>query len=259
MTDGSETAGPSAAAPAPPAGARAALTRHGPLRVGINTGNGLLVTGRTAEGAPAGVAPDLGAWIAGCLGVGIAYVPYGRPADLAAAAEDDAWDIAAIGAEPERARTIAFTAAYAEIRASFLARRSEPPSTADWDRPGQRIAVYRGSAYGLWLARNTRAATLVERESHAAALEAFRAGEASLLAGLAQRLDADAASLPGTRVLDGAFMAVQQAVGTPRRNAAAAPWLAAAVEHARSSGLVAALIARHGVEGLDVAPAPQAC
>ncbi|MEL6266097.1 MAG: hypothetical protein AAFR52_10710, partial [Pseudomonadota bacterium] len=45
---------------------------------------------------------------------------------------------------------------------------------------------------------------------------------------------------------------VQQAVGTPRGNAAALPWLAATVEHARASGLVATLIARHAIDGLDI-------
>jgi polar amino acid transport system substrate-binding protein len=49
-------------------------------------------------------------------------------------------------------------------------------------------------------------------------------------------------------------MAVQQAVGTARANTAAAAWLQGFVEEAKASGLVASLIARHGVQGLSVAP-----
>jgi polar amino acid transport system substrate-binding protein len=56
-------------------------------------------------------------------------------------------------------------------------------------------------------------------------------------------------------VLDGRFATVQQAVGTSRSNGAGAAFLRDFVEEAKASGLVAGLIARHGVEGrLSVAP-----
>ncbi|HEX5454877.1 MAG TPA: ABC transporter substrate-binding protein, partial [Stellaceae bacterium] len=62
-------------------------------------------------------------------------------------------------------------------------------------------------------------------------------------------------SHPGARILDGQFAAVQQAVGTPKKNAAGFAFLRDFVEEAKRSGLVASLIKRHGVEGrLSVAP-----
>ena len=61
--------------------------------------------------------------------------------------------------------------------------------------------------------------------------------------------------MPGARILDGQFMAVQQAIGTKRENAAGAAFLREFVEEAKASGLVARLIAQHGVQGLSVAPA----
>jgi polar amino acid transport system substrate-binding protein len=63
----------------------------------------------------------------------------------------------------------------------------------------------------------------------------------------------DAEQLQDVRVLDGRFTAVQQAIGTPIAKAAASAFLADFVESAISSGLVAELIARHGVQGLSVA------
>ena len=60
--------------------------------------------------------------------------------------------------------------------------------------------------------------------------------------------------LPGGRILDGQFSAVQQAVGTPRKNVAAAAWLAAVVEECKASGLVGSLIETHKAFGLSVAP-----
>jgi polar amino acid transport system substrate-binding protein len=64
----------------------------------------------------------------------------------------------------------------------------------------------------------------------------------------------DVEKLPGARILDGKFMAVQQAVGTSRKNVAAAAFLREFVETAKASGLVARLIERHSVRGLTVAP-----
>jgi polar amino acid transport system substrate-binding protein len=61
--------------------------------------------------------------------------------------------------------------------------------------------------------------------------------------------------LPGARILDGQFTAVQQAVGTARTNPAGAAFLRDFVEEAKKSGLVARLIERHKVVGrLSVAP-----
>jgi polar amino acid transport system substrate-binding protein len=61
--------------------------------------------------------------------------------------------------------------------------------------------------------------------------------------------------LPGARILDGQFTAVQQAVGTAKANAAGAAFLREFVEEAKRSGLVARLIERHKVTGrLSVAP-----
>lgn len=80
-------------------------------------------------------------------------------------------------------------------------------------------------------------------------------GKLDALAGLRPRLLSDVEKLPGARILDGQFTAVQQAIGTARANAAGAAFLRDFVEEAKASGLVASLIERHRVRGLSVAPA----
>jgi polar amino acid transport system substrate-binding protein len=75
------------------------------------------------------------------------------------------------------------------------------------------------------------------------------------LAGLRPGLLSDLEKLPGARILDGQFTAVQQAVGTARTNSAGAAFLRDFVEEAKKSGLVGRLIERHKVVGrLSVAP-----
>ena len=233
----------------------AELAPTGALRVGINLSNFLLVTGRSAAGEPEGVAPDMGREIAARLGVPVAYVPYKTPGELADAAGGAAWDIGLIGAEPARAERIAFTPAYVEIEATYLVPAGSPlRAIADVDRPGVRIAVTGRSAYGLWLDRNIQHAQLVRSGSLDSAYEQFVRDRLDALAGLRPRLLTDVAKLPGARILDGQFTAVQQAVGTARANAAGARFLRALVEDAKASGLVARLIERHKVRGLSVAP-----
>ena len=94
-----------------PADALSELAPSGTLRAAVNMANTLLVTGRTVSGDPDGVAPDMARAIADRLGVGVSYVPFPTPGELADAVDGDVWDIGMIGAEPKRAERIAFTAA----------------------------------------------------------------------------------------------------------------------------------------------------
>jgi polar amino acid transport system substrate-binding protein len=231
------------------------LAPHGILRAAINLSNFLLVTGRSPSGDPEGVSPSLARAIADHLGVPVKYVPFPKPGELADQAGRDVWDIGLIGAEPARAEKIAFTAAYVEIEATYMVPASSPITTIqDVDKPSVRIAVTARSAYDLWLERNIKQATLVRSDSLDAALDQFVNQKLEALAGLRPRLLSDVTKVPGSRILDGQFTAVQQAVGTAKANTEAAAFLRDFVEEAKASGLVANFIAQHRVRGLSVAP-----
>jgi len=233
------------------------LAPTGVVRAAINMGNFLLVTGKDPSGDPSGVSPDIAAAIAARLGVPVKYVPYARPGELADDAEKGLWDIGLIGAEPQRAEKISFTAAYCEIEATFLV----PPGSAiqnivEVDRAGIRIAVSARSAYDLWLERNIKNAQLVRVEGGGDnAFNRFIGDKLEAYAGLRPGLLPLAEKLPGSRILAGQFTAVQQAVGTPKKNAAGFAFLRDFVEEAKRAGIVATLIERHAVSGrLSVAP-----
>jgi polar amino acid transport system substrate-binding protein len=231
------------------------LAPSGVLRAGINMANFLLVSGTGPAGEPEGVAPDMAREIASRLGVPVAYVPFARPGQLADAAGQGVWDIGLIAAEPARAQAIAFSPAYAEIEATYLVPAGSPLTTiAEVDRPGVRIAIAERSAYDLFLSRHLAHAELVRAPGLDASYELFVRDQLDALAGLRPRLLQDVEKLPGARLLDGRFTAVQQAVGTAKSNEAGAAFLRDFVEEAKASGLVARLIERHGVRGLSVAP-----
>lgn len=231
------------------------LAPTGVLRAGINLSNFLLVTGKSDTADPIGVAPDMAKEIAAKLGVPVVYVPFKTPGLLADAVTEKVWDIGLIGAEPARAEKITFTAAYVEIEATYLVPPGSPiKSIADVDKPGIRIAVSARSAYDLWLVRNIKHATLVQTEGLGGAFNKFVDDKLDALAGLRPGLLGDVQKLPGGKILDGQFTAVQQAVGTPKANTEGARFLKDFVEEAKKSGLVAKLIERHRVVGLSVAP-----
>ena len=234
---------------------RQELAPTGTLRAGINMSNFLLVSSRGPNDEPRGVSPDMAAHIAGLLGVPLALVPFPRPGALADAVDDNVWDIGLIGAEPQRAEKIAFSAAYAEIEATYMVPAASPITViADVDKKGNRIAVTGRSAYGLWLENNIKNAELVRSDSLDASFIDFTTKKLEALAGLRPRLIDDVKKVPGARILDGQFSAVQQAVGTPKKNAKAAAYLHKFVENAKASGLVQSFIDKHKVVGLTVAP-----
>src|SRR3984957_15885937 len=234
----------------------AQLAPHGVLRAAINMGNFLLVTGRTESGDPDGCSPDMARAIAAALGVPVQFVPYARPGELADDAENDKWDIGNIGAEPARAEKIDFTAAYVEIEATYLVPAGSPiKSIAEVDVKGNRIAVTARSAYDLWLERNIHNATLHRGNSQAEVIEMFLREKMEALAGLRPGLVGEVGKIAESRILDGQFSAVQQGIGTPKKNVAGAAYLKQFVEDAKKSGAVAELLVKHGTVGrLSVAP-----
>jgi polar amino acid transport system substrate-binding protein len=240
----------------PSPAAVAALAPAGVLRAGINLSNFLLVTGRDADGSPAGVSPDMARQLARHLGVGIELKTYKSPGDLADDAARDAWDVGNIGAEPARAESIAFSAAYCEIECTYLVPPGSPITRIEQvDQPGRRIASAPRAAYDLWLERNLHHAELVRSPGLGGSFELFVEQGLDALAGLRPALLKDAHRLPGSRILDGKFSSVQQAMGTPRgRDEAGFAYLSAFVEEMKASGFVAERIAEHGVVGLSVAP-----
>ncbi|MGH8696613.1 MAG: ABC transporter substrate-binding protein [Burkholderiales bacterium] len=234
---------------------RSELAPTGKLRAGINYGNFLLVKKDPEGGEPGGVAPDLARELGRRAGVPVEFVPFDQAGKLAEGVRVDAWDIAFLGNEPQRANEIAFSAAYLEIEATYLVPAGSPiRAMADVDRPGVRIAVADKAAYDLFLSRNLKHAELVRAEGIQGSYEVFVGQKLDVLAGLKPRLVADVEKLPGSRMLDGRFMAVRQSIGSPRGRDAAAQYLREFVADVKASGFVARAIETHGVRGVSVAP-----
>ena len=233
----------------------AQLAPTGTLRAAINMSNFLLVVDKTDAGDPIGPSPSIAAAIADALDVPLKLVPFRTPSEIAEAAGTGVWDIGNIGAETQRAAVMDFTSAYVEIESTYLVPAgSSLMAIVDVDQPGIKISVAAGSAYGLWLENNIKYAALKPIQG-GRAFEQFVDENMDALAGLRTQLVNEVKRLPGARILDGQFTAVQQAVGINKGNDAALAWLKHFVEQAKANGLIARLIEEYNVQGkLSVAP-----
>jgi polar amino acid transport system substrate-binding protein len=74
-----------------------------------------------------------------------------------------------------------------------------------------------------------------------------------VLAGLRPTLVDAAAKQSGSRILEGCFTLVGQAIGTPKDRETGAKYLREFVEDVKKSGLVAKTIEKNGIRGVSVA------
>ena len=234
---------------------RADLAPTGKLRAGINYTNVILAAKDKATGESRGVAIDLAREVAQRLGVPVEIVAYDSVGAMVDAAKTNAWDIAFLGSEPAREAVISFTAAYLEIEATYLVPGpSLLRAAADVDRDGVRVAAPARANYELFLSRSLKHARLVSAPNADTAFDLLVTGQVDALAGLTQGLIGLAEKLPGSRMLDGRFMAVQQSIGVPKGRDAGLAYLRGVVEDAKASGLVARAIEKTGARGVSVAP-----
>ena len=233
---------------------RSELAPTGALRAGLNRSNFLLVAKDSPHDDPRGVAVGMARELARRLDVSVSFLNFESPGKMADAVKT--WDVAFLGAEPARAGEIDFTPAYVEIEATYLVPAGSPlKSIAEVDRAGVRISVSNRSAYDLYLSRALKHAELVRSDGLDASFDRFLADKLDALAGLRPRLAIDVERVPGARILEGRFTAIQQAIGTPKGRPAGAQYLREFIEEVKASGLVARSLEKAGVRGVSVAPA----
>lgn len=233
-----------------------AFTPKGKLRASINLGNPILANRDPFTGQPVGVSVDLARAFAERLSVDLELVVHDAAGKSVETVSEGRADIGFFALDPLRGQAIAFTAPYVLIEGFYLVRNVSPIVTHhDVDKPGNRVAVGKGSAYDLFLSRELKAARVVHAPTSPAVVQTFTAQNLEVAAGVKQQLEADARANPGLRLLDERFMVIQQAMGMPKnRGSGAVAALGYFVEEMKQSGFVSAALDRHGITGAAVAP-----
>ena len=235
---------------------RSELAPTGKLRAAINYGNLVLAQKDASTGEPRGISADLALELGKRLGVPVEFVTFDAAGKVFDALKTNAWDIAFLAIDPARATGIEFTAPYVVIEGTYLVPVNSPlRQIQDVDRAGIRVSVGNKSAYDLYLTRTLKHAQLIRAPSSPEALTAFEKDQLEVAAGVKQFLVQYARSHPEVRLMDGRFMAIEQAVGTPKGREAGARYLRQFVEEMKASGFIAQGLERSGQGEAAVAPA----
>lgn len=230
------------------------LAPQGVLRVVINMGNAILT--RTDDaGGPAGISVDLAREFARRRGLPIELTTVANAAASVAAVASGAVDLGFFAVDPARATEVRFTTPWVLIEGWYLVREASPIiDLAGVDRPGNRIAVGRGSAYDLFLSREIREASLERTTTSQKVVAFFLANDYEVAAGIRQQLEADMARHPGLRLLPERFMVIRQALGVPAgRDPKVAGMIDVFLAQVRAERFIDRIIAENRVEGATVA------
>ena len=234
-----------------------AFAPTGKLRASINLGNPILAQRHAAGGEAFGVSVDLARALAQELGVALEMLVFDAAAKSVEAVTAGHADIGFFAIDPRRSDGVRFSAPYVLIEGAYLVRQASAlTDNTQVDRAGTKVMVGRGSAYDLFLTRELKVAQILRAPTSPAVVDTFLLENADVAAGVRQQLEADAARLPGLRLLPGRFMVIEQAMGMQvNRGDAAQKRLHDFVERAKASGFVAEALKRHGIQGAIVAPA----
>ena len=230
------------------------LAPTGKLRAAINYGNGVLAA-PDANGKPVGIAPNIALELGRRLGVPVELIGYKQARLLVESGKTGAWDVSFVAIENYRAESIDFTAPYLEIEGVYLVRADSPlRAMADVDQKGVTIGVVEKSNYDLYLTRTIKNATIVRSPTTLGSAEQFIKGQVQVLGGVKQRVVDAQKQVPGSRLIPGRFMAIRQALGTPKgRGDAGRNYLHEFNEDIKANGFVALEIANAGGGDVSVA------
>jgi polar amino acid transport system substrate-binding protein len=228
---------------------------NGTLRASINLGNPVLANLDPQSGEPVGISVDLATELAKRLGVPLQLVAVKSAGASVENVEQDKADVGFFAVDPKRGQAISFTKPYVLIEGFYAVRQDSPITRNEQvDQPGTTVAVGKDSAYDLFLTRELHKATLVRIPTSPAVVQGFLDQHLDVAAGVKQQLEKDAAKVGGLRILEQRFMVIRQAMGVPKaKGDAAAAYLASFVEDMKNTGVVAASMQRHHIEGADVA------
>lgn len=233
---------------------RADLAPHGKLRVAFLLAP-IYATKNATTGELKGVAIDLGQELARRIGVPFEPVSYSALPDVIAAANSDAWDVALMGINKERAALVDFSAPYMEVEQGFLVRAGAPIiGDGDVDKGEIRIGVLEKAGADLLLSRTLKYATLVRTGKLPDLFALLDAGKVDVIAATKTSLFAAAGSRPDSRILDGRILVEPIGVAVPKGRSAARSHVEKFVQDLKADGVVKSAIDRAGLRGVVVAP-----
>jgi polar amino acid transport system substrate-binding protein len=235
------------------------LTPTGKLRVAIAYGptpSALYTVKDAAAGSGyRGVTIDLSEALAKKLGVARELVPYLASGEIQAAAATGVWDVSFMPVDEERKKSVDFGNAYHLLQSTYLVTaNSKLRSVKDANDPSVTVCGVKGTATFRANAVNAPRAVQLELSGPDEQIATMLAGKCEAMALSRESLSAVAPKIPGSRVLDDAFLNSTTAVAVPKNKPAALAYVSTFIEEVKASGLVRRSFDAVGMTTSQVAP-----
>jgi polar amino acid transport system substrate-binding protein len=227
------------------------LVRAGRIRVGLFFPQ---YAKDPTTGDPKGMYVDIVRALASQIGVELVLVERRTPAEVVAALNAGACDLASLGFDPVRAPLVGgFSPPFMRVEFTLMLPAGSPiRSIAEADGPGMRITVVRDHASTLALGRILRHAEQVGVDTPDEAFELMRGARVDAWASVRSLLLHYCRRLSGARVLEESYGANLPAWVVAKGQEARLAYVSEFVAYAKASGLVEQAIERAGRIGITV-------
>jgi len=203
-----------------------------------------------------GVAVTLGTALARTMGVPAEIVPHQASGEIQNSAASNRWDVAFLPVDEERKKFVDFGNAYHLLQSTFLvAPGSRITAVGDANAAGTGIGGVANTATFRAAKKATPNATHIEFAGVDAATAAMKEKRIEAIALSRESLSGLVSKIPGSRILDDAFLNSSTAVCVPKGKTAALAYVSAFIEEAKASGLVRRALDEMGLASSQVAPA----
>lgn len=230
----------------------------GTLRVAIGVGpaaSAFYCVKDVKTGEPRGVAVDLGAELGRLLHVPVEYVEYPSSGAITEAADKDAWDVAFMPVDNERAKIVDFGPAYYVFESTYLVPAESTIKTVEEvDKPGVRVIGVSNTTTGRAAQASLKQAQYSSFRSVPELIEELRAGRADAVALSRESLSNFSKQFPGSRVLPGGFWRTGVAVAVPKGKKERLAFVTNFVENAKVTGSIRRALDGAGLYDATVAP-----
>jgi polar amino acid transport system substrate-binding protein len=211
---------------------------------------------KDALGQVEGVGLDLAKALARSLGVEVELYVAATTGELTDASTAGRIDIGFTPVDEERKQRVDFSPPYFIIESTYLVTAASGITTPEQvDRPEVTVAGIAGSTTIRAAGRTLKHAKIAPLKSVADAMAMMQAGTAQALALSRDAMPALQKTLPGSRVLDGAFQVTGVAMSVPKNRPAALAYVTRFIEKAKADGTVRRAFDAAGLQDLTVAPA----
>ena len=207
-------------------------------------------------GAYRGVAVILGTALAKKLGVPVELIAHNGSGEIQNSAADNKWDVAFLPVDEERKKFVDFGNAYHLLQSTYLvAPGSKMKSVKDADAKGKGIGGVANTATFRAATKATPNATHIEFAKVDAAIAAMNEGRIEAIALSRESLSGLVAKIPGSRILEDAFLNSTTSIAVPKGKPQALAYATQFIEEAKASGLVRKAFDEMGLNSSVVAPA----